>query len=344
VELRHLRYFAAVAEELNFTRAAERLHIAGPTLSQQIKQLEREFKVRLFDRDRRRVVLTAKGAALLPYVRDLIGQAEELRRQAAGLSTGACSLEPVRIGYVNWYPADLAERAAAVAQLHVDSWVMPSHIQAARVAKGILDLAICRVEVADLERLDLAAELLGLDRLYAVGVGPDQSPVSAGRTLVLLDADGESWCSWNRFGRSYTAATGAATKDTDDGGITGPAFFEHIRRLRRPVLNSAMGHTATLPPDLVRRPIVDPAPLWPWSLVWRRDDQRAAVRALIEALTGGAACSHRPRVSEWLPSYRSVSCTCAEVATQQLNAGAAASPAIGRAVRFLTAGIAISRR
>jgi DNA-binding transcriptional LysR family regulator len=94
VELRQLRYFLAVADELNFGRAAERLRIAGPSLSQQIKALERDLKVRLFDRDRRSVKLTANGAALLPHARALVEQADDLRRRAAGLSTS----EPVRIG------------------------------------------------------------------------------------------------------------------------------------------------------------------------------------------------------------------------------------------------------
>ena len=87
--------------------------------------------------------------------------------------------EPVRIGYVNWFPVDLAERAAGEAQLRVDTWVMPSHTQAARVADGSLDLAICWIQTTDLESLSLQAHLMSVDRLYALCVGPDASPVEA---------------------------------------------------------------------------------------------------------------------------------------------------------------------
>src|SRR5664279_4649752 len=108
VELRQLRYFVAVAEELHFGRAATRLLIAGPSLSQQIKGLERDLGVPLFIRDHRSVALTPAGAALLPHVRALLERAEDLQRRAARLSGS----EPVRIGYVNWLPADLAARTA----------------------------------------------------------------------------------------------------------------------------------------------------------------------------------------------------------------------------------------
>nr|WP_082698880.1 LysR family transcriptional regulator [Mycobacterium sp. GA-2829] len=297
MELRQLRYFVAVAEELNFGRAAERLRIAGPSLSQQIKALERDLKVVLFDRDRRSVALTAAGIALLPDARALIAQADELRRRAAGLAVS----DPVRIGYVNWCPTDWAERAAGVAPLRVDTWVMPSHAQAARVADGSLDLAICWVQNTDLEALSLEARLLGVDRLYALAAGSDESPVSARDTVVLVDTDAASWSSWNRYGEQFAAATGARVMRTDDGGVTGPTFFEHVRRLGRPVLNNPKGQDAQLPRGLVRRPVVNPSPLWTWSLVWRRGETDPAVHAIVGEFTRDVGDLGLTAASAWLP-------------------------------------------
>ena len=75
--LRDLRYFVAVAEELNFTRAAERLHISQPALSKQIRGLETTLRVQLFLRDRRQVSLTAAGEALLNVARSLLDRWDE---------------------------------------------------------------------------------------------------------------------------------------------------------------------------------------------------------------------------------------------------------------------------
>jgi DNA-binding transcriptional LysR family regulator len=297
VELRQLRYFVAVAEELNYGRAAERLLIAGPSLSQQIKALERDLGTRLFDRDRRSVSLTEAGATLLPYARDLLERADDLKRRAASLAGSAL----VHLGYVNWLPPDLSARTAGVAQLHVDAWVAPSHTQATRVADGSLDLAVCWLTRADLDRLALDARLLGADRLYAVSTGEGTEPVAAQDTVVLVDADTTSWASWNEYARQFARDTGARAVRTEDGGVTGPAFFDHVRRLRRPVLNSPKSQTTPLPPDLARRPVIAPEPVWTWSLVFRRDDDRAAVRGVVEALSADARDLGVDAAGVWLP-------------------------------------------
>jgi DNA-binding transcriptional LysR family regulator len=296
MELRQLRYFVTVATELNFGRAAERLHIAGPSLSQQIKALERDLACRLFDRDRRSVTLTECGETLLPQAQALLTQADELRRTAAGMG----AREPVRLGYVNWRPADLLDRVAGVAQLHVDTWVLPSHAQVRRVADESIDLAICWVPAGDLAEHGLRADLIGADRLYAVGTGT--ADVRAADTLVLVDADTASWASWNVYAEEFARDSGARIVRTQDGGITGPGFFEHVRKLRRPVLNSPKGQTTPIPPDLGRREVVGPSPFWTWSLVSRRDETRAAVLATIAALTADVGSLGLGTGTPWLPA------------------------------------------
>jgi DNA-binding transcriptional LysR family regulator len=89
VEIRQLAYFAAVAEELSFGRAAERLHIVQPAVSQQVRRLERELGVPLFDRSSRHVRLTAAGERLLPETRAVLAAADQVRQVAASIAAGA---------------------------------------------------------------------------------------------------------------------------------------------------------------------------------------------------------------------------------------------------------------
>lgn len=94
----------------------------------------------------------------------------------------------------------------------------------------------------------------------------------------------------------------ARIERTSDSGITGPAFFEHVRRLRRPVINAPKGQASPLPPDLVRRFVVHPAPYLTWSLVARRDETRVSVRGVIDALTEGVGRLGLDDDGVWLPT------------------------------------------
>ena len=251
----------------------------------------------MFERDRRTVTLTSFGETLLPQTRALLEQTDALRRTARGFAAN----EPVRLGYVSWRPADLIERTSGVAQLRVDAWVMPSHTQAGRVADGSIDLAIAWVRATDLAEQSLSGRLLGADRLYAVSPGAEESVVPARDTVVLADADTATWASWNIYAVEFARATGAELVRIDDHGITGPAFFDHVRRLRRPVVSSPKRDTTPLPRDFVRRPVADPVPVWTWALVSRSDEVRPAVLAAADALTRDVAVEFDPATC-WLPA------------------------------------------
>lgn len=98
MDLRRLRYFVVVAEEQSFSRAAQRLHIAQPPLSSQIKQLETELEVRLFDRTSRGVRLTEAGQLLLDEARRLLSQVEQAARAVRRAGNGEAGT--ITLGFV----------------------------------------------------------------------------------------------------------------------------------------------------------------------------------------------------------------------------------------------------
>jgi LysR family transcriptional regulator, benzoate and cis,cis-muconate-responsive activator of ben and cat genes len=147
VELRHLRYAVALADELHFARAAARLHIAQPPLSQQIKALENELGVRLFDRTSRRVALTDAGAAFIAEARRTLASAEqaiEAARRAARAETGRLAVGYVSSASYELLPAVLRAFRRRAPDVLLVLEEMNSSEQSRGVLAGTLDLGFVR--------------------------------------------------------------------------------------------------------------------------------------------------------------------------------------------------------
>jgi DNA-binding transcriptional LysR family regulator len=152
IELRPLRYFVAVAEEMHFGRAAARLHMTQPPLSQTIQALESQLGTPLFSRTRRSVALTAAGRALLPEAQRLLMQAESLpalvQRAAAGES-GQLRLAFVSSADYSVLPIALREFRSAYPAVQIDLREATSDVQLEELAAGNIDLGILIPPVPD---------------------------------------------------------------------------------------------------------------------------------------------------------------------------------------------------
>jgi DNA-binding transcriptional LysR family regulator len=168
MELRHLRYFITVAEELHFGRAAARLHIAQPPLSQQIRRLEEELHVPLFRRTSRRVELTAVGRLFLPEAKQTLAQADRAIRIARRASQG--EIGQLFVGCTPW--ADFTSGPRVIRgfgkrhpHVEVELQSLSSAEQIAALEDGRLDVGILRPTV---DSRMLMTEPLLTERLVVV--------------------------------------------------------------------------------------------------------------------------------------------------------------------------------
>ncbi|MFI1724530.1 LysR family transcriptional regulator [Streptomyces sp. NPDC020489] len=191
VHLRDLRYFHAVAEELHFTRAAERLYVSQPALSKQIRALERQLSVELFRRDRHGVALTGAGEALLPHARRVL---EDWAAGAAAVETArsaqrstlvvGMSTSPGRGGLLPAIRSRFtAAHPEAVLRVRQVSWEDPT----AGLADGDVDVAFVWLPLPDAGRYawTVVAEE---PRLVAL---PDTHPLAGRAELTFADLSDE---------------------------------------------------------------------------------------------------------------------------------------------------------
>ncbi|GJH16365.1 LysR family transcriptional regulator [Caballeronia novacaledonica] len=151
MELKHLRAFVALAEELHFGRAAQRLCIVQPALSMQIKALEEELDVRLFERDRHKVVLNATGRLFLPEARATLhqaGRAEQIARLSARGEIGTLRIAFVSSVLPKLLPALIREMHTRYPLITLELKDMPTPDQIAALRENQLDFGLIRLPVS----------------------------------------------------------------------------------------------------------------------------------------------------------------------------------------------------
>ena len=152
MELRHLRYFVTVAEELNFSKAAIKLFTAQPSLSQQIKDLEEEIGVRLFNRTKRKVELTEEGVVFLQEARLTLAQAEKaitMARQVAQAKQQRLIIGFVPVAEMKVFPCVIPSFRIQYPDLHIELKSLNNQEQMDMLRQGHLDLSFTRANIQD---------------------------------------------------------------------------------------------------------------------------------------------------------------------------------------------------
>jgi DNA-binding transcriptional LysR family regulator len=180
MNLEQLRGFSEIAETGNFTRAAERLHIAQPTLSRQISTLEAELGMELLHRARGHISLTAAGERLLPLARRMLADAETARTEMAelaGLRRGRIRLGATPTLCTSLVAEVLAEFHARYPGIDIEILESGSRTLIAALLEGALDLALIVTSVAsDAARAVLELEPILMERLVVVSAAAGDDP------------------------------------------------------------------------------------------------------------------------------------------------------------------------
>ncbi|MFB4301306.1 LysR family transcriptional regulator [Actinomadura sp. NTSP31] len=287
MELRHLRYFVAVAEELHYGRAAQRLHVAQPGLSQQIKAFERELGAELFARNRRGVALTEAGAALLPAAQDVLARADaavELVRRHGRGEAGRLTVSLTRSAPGGPVTAlvDGFRAAHPAVELRLTSGFTALHEQ--RLRERAVDAAIVRPPIDQGD--GLAVLEIGAEAIVAAVRGDD--PLARKRRLRTADVAGRPLVWWPR---EHGPGMWDRMLDQVFGEGVRPPVAHWEPEEERMLHAVAQGHGITFVtegkadtlhiPGVVVRRFADPVPTVPIALAWHRDNRSPALRRLV---------------------------------------------------------------
>lgn len=194
LDLRSLRYFVTVAEELHFGRAAQRLHMTQPPLSQAIAQLESNLGHALFLRNKRQVTLTPAGAALLPEARRLLASADELPQlvaRAALGETGRLSLAFVSTVDYSVLPPLLRQFRQRYPLVEIELREATSDVQLEELAQQRIDAGLLILPLPDKMRSAIASQIL-LQEPLVLAVPLDFLPESVSADASILQVAAQS--------------------------------------------------------------------------------------------------------------------------------------------------------
>jgi DNA-binding transcriptional LysR family regulator len=286
VELRHLRYFVAVGEELHFGRAAARLHIAQPPLSQQIRQLEGELGFQLLVRAHRRVRLTEAGAAFLAEARAILERVDRAAADAGRLARGETG--SLAIGFIastTWWlvPALLHELRRRQPGVDLTLAELSTDEQLAALRAGDIQLGLGRPPANDPA---IAAEPL-LDEPLALAL-PSGHHLARLRSVPLRALADEPFVLFPRRPRP-----GWADRVLDACREAGflPHVAQEVLELSTALALVAAGVGVTLVPGSVQalrprgllyRPLAPPAPTTRLLALYRREDAPPTVARFVE--------------------------------------------------------------
>jgi DNA-binding transcriptional LysR family regulator len=292
VELRHLRYFVAVAEERHFGRAAARLHIAQPPLSQQIRRFEAELGEPLLYRTTRSVELAPAGEVLLERGREILAAVDaaidDARRAARG------EYGRLAIGFTGSCTYAMLPALAAAMRQELPGVVLDlqgellTPAQVARLVDGTLDLGLLRPPVHD---RGLSTEVLQSEPLLAVL--PDSHPLAESEAIALELFEGEPFITYPSHFRSVVHD---AVEDACAAHGFEPVAAHEVSETATLVSFVAAGLGVSLVPASVRnmtvqgavyRPLVRDTTRVELAVAWRRADDRPVLARALDVIRRG---------------------------------------------------------
>jgi DNA-binding transcriptional LysR family regulator len=288
IEIRHLRYFVAVAEELHFGRAAQRLGMAQPPLSQQIRRLEQELGVELLHRTKRRVQLTEPGRAFLDEARKVIAQAETA--VAVAQRAGRGEVGRLVIGFLgaatfSLLPAILKVFRQRFPGVEIELHELKAFELVQALHQGRIHVGLVRMPVHD--------ELLSVEPILEeklVVALPEQHPLAEKPRVAFGDLAAEAFLLPPR-----QLAPGFYEQLTDLAQQAGFSLRigPEASQLQTILNLVAAGMGITLVPEsvmqmsgrgVVFKRLPEPAPTMEIAVAWRRDDSSQVLQSFLEVV------------------------------------------------------------